>query len=389
MGAQSSIGSHPSGIEARSSTMVDHTVKNREKIAEQQVPSNVPSIGELKKSLPPRCFEPSIPLSFYYVFQDLAIVASLYSLMLVLTVGPLSVHWTVKYFAVYPVYWLLQGTMMAAIFCLGHDCGHGSFSKSPLLNDIVGNIVHSMILVPYYPWKLSHHHHHKNTGNIDKDEVFYPIRSKESSSDSTKSSSMSLIALMPGAAWFAYLILGYGYQPRSNSPNHFNPWDPMFARHTIACAVSIACWLTFFTFAVVPYAATFGLAKVAAHYFVPLFVFASWMVIITFLHHNDEKTPWYADEKWDFVRGNLSSIDRHYGWAHDLIHNIGTHQIHHLFIRVPHYRLEEATAVFREKYPHLVRTSKDPIIPSFLKMFKIWNNLRFINEDAMYHTYTE
>ena len=193
--------------------MVDHTVKNREKIAEQQVPSNVPSIGELKKSLPPRCFEPSIPLSFYYVFKDLAIVASLYSLMLVLTVGPLSVHWTVKYFAIYPVYWLLQGTMMAAIFCLGHDCGHGSFSKSPLLNDIVGNIVHSMILVPYYPWKLSHHHHHKNTGNIDKDEVFYPIRSKESSSDSPKSSSMSsLIALLPGAAWFAYLILGYGYQ---------------------------------------------------------------------------------------------------------------------------------------------------------------------------------
>merc|ERR1711884_139427 len=184
MGAQSSIGSHPLGIEARSSTMADHTVKNSEKIAEQQVPSNVPSIGELKKSLPPRCFEPSIPLSFYYVFKDLAIVASLYSLMLVLTVGPLSVHWTVKYFAIYPVYWLLQGTMMAAIFCLGHDCGHGSFSKSSLLNDIVGNIVHSIILVPYYPWKLSHHHHHKNTGNIDKDEIFYPIRSTDSRTDS-------------------------------------------------------------------------------------------------------------------------------------------------------------------------------------------------------------
>ena len=48
--------------------MEDHP-KNREKYAEQQVPSNVPSIGELKKSLPPRCFEPSIPLSFYYVFK--------------------------------------------------------------------------------------------------------------------------------------------------------------------------------------------------------------------------------------------------------------------------------------------------------------------------------
>ena len=41
----------------------------------------------------------------------------------------------------------------------------------------------------------------------------------------------------------------------------------------------------------------------------------------------DENVPWYADEKWDFVRGNLSSVDRDYGWAHNLVHNIGTHQV--------------------------------------------------------------
>ena len=52
----------------------------------------------------------------------------------------------------------------------------------------------------------------------------------------------------------------------------------------------------------------------------------------------DENVPWYIDKKWDFVRGNLSSVDRHYGWAHDIVHNIGTHQIHHLFIKIPHYR---------------------------------------------------
>ena len=66
--------------------------------------------------------------------------------------------------------------MMWAVFVLGHDCGHGSFSRSWLINDVVGNLLHTLILVPYYPWKLSHMHHHKNTGNIDKDEIFYPIR---------------------------------------------------------------------------------------------------------------------------------------------------------------------------------------------------------------------
>ena len=236
--------------------------------------------------------------------------------------------------------------------------------------------------VPYYPWKMSHHHHHKNTGNIDKDEIFYPIREK------TRPPGVGL-TFVPffglGGGWFLYLLFGYGYEPRS--ANHFNPWDPMFARHAGSCAVSVACWAAFVAFALVPYLSAFGLANLMAHYAAPLFVFGSWLVITTFLHHNDENVPWYADEKWDFVRGNLSSLDRHYGWAHDLVHNIGTHQIHHLFIKIPHYRLEEATAVFREKYPHLVRISHDRILPGFYKMCKQWNNNRLIGDDALYHVY--
>ena len=57
------------------------------------VPSDVPTIGELKKSLPPHCFAPSLSLSFYFVLKDLVIVASLYASMIALTEGPLSMHW--------------------------------------------------------------------------------------------------------------------------------------------------------------------------------------------------------------------------------------------------------------------------------------------------------
>lgn len=35
----------------------------------------------------------------------------------------------------------------------------------------------------------------------------------------------------------------------------------------------------------------------------------------------------FSDKTWNFVRGQLSSVDRHYGWAHSLTHNIGTHQV--------------------------------------------------------------
>jgi omega-3 fatty acid desaturase (delta-15 desaturase) len=72
-----------------------------------------------------------------------------------------------------PVYWFLQGTMFWALFVLGHDCGHESFSHYALLNNLVGNLTNTVILVPFYAWKISHRHHHKNTGNIDKDEVIF------------------------------------------------------------------------------------------------------------------------------------------------------------------------------------------------------------------------
>ena len=54
-----------------------------------------------------------------------------------------------------------------------------------------------------------------------------------------------------------------------------------------------------------------------------------------------------------------------------------------IFVR----RLEEATAVFREKYPHLVRMSTEPILPAFSKMFKLFNDQRFIENDVMVHVY--
>jgi omega-6 fatty acid desaturase (delta-12 desaturase) len=63
---------------------------------------------------------------------------------------------------------------MTGLWVIAHECGHGGFSDSTLVNDIVGWVVHSGLLVPYFSWKISHGRHHAATNNLLRDEVFVP-----------------------------------------------------------------------------------------------------------------------------------------------------------------------------------------------------------------------
>ncbi|XP_064615444.1 sn-1 acyl-lipid omega-3 desaturase (ferredoxin)-like [Liolophura sinensis] len=334
---------------------------------------NLPTMVDIKKVIPRHCFEPKVSTSMSYVALDATAIVVLYVVF----------EWVRSSFPWYtvcliaPLFWLLQGTLFTAIFVLGHDCGHGSFSKSDVLNDVMGTILHTFLMVPYYCWKISHRNHHKHTGNIDKDEVFYPTRKKDSPVTRTLLPGFGL-----GIGWYAYLAMGYGSRP----VYHYNFLHRAFSRHVLACAVSVsslAVWVAI----LYHYTVYFGWGSLMIHYVIPAFVFASWGVVFTFLHHTDENVPWFSDQKWNFVLGQLSSIDREYGWAHRLTHDIGTHQIHHLFTKVPHYHLHEATRAFRRHFPHLVRYSRAPIIPTFIKMFRKYVQQHVIADDADFHTY--
>lgn len=71
--------------------------------------------------------------------------------------------------AAWIAYGYLQGLVCVGIWILGHECGHGAFSTSTRLNDLMGWFMHSSLLVPYFSWKFSHHRHHRFTGHMEKD----------------------------------------------------------------------------------------------------------------------------------------------------------------------------------------------------------------------------
>ncbi|CAF1025502.1 unnamed protein product [Adineta steineri] len=350
-------GGHNTLVESSHDEQIDSTLPHR-----------LPTLSEIKVKIPAHCFRPTVRESMTYVAKDIVYVALtffvMYQIQKMFTYG----------FMFFPVYWYIQGTLYTSLFVLGHDCGHGSFSFYPLLNNIVGTILHTWILAPYYTWKVTHNKHHKNTCNIDKDEVFYPQQG-EAHEDSLMD---DIFFWFPGVGWFYYLIKGYS--PRT--VNHFNPFEPMFYnKHFFGVCSSLALYLGM-CYLMFVYAMTYGFINLLAYHIIPVFIFASYMVIITLLHHTEIDVPWYTDSEWNNVKGQLSTVDRHYGHAHSIIHSIGTHQIHHLFTKVPHYHLEEATAHFRKAFPDLVRYNEEPVLFAFARMCKIFLKQRSFQGDS-------
>lgn len=87
------------------------------------------TLADIRKAIPAQCFEKDATRSLAYLARDVFVVAGLGSAAL-----------AIKSPFVWPAYWLAQGTMFWALFVVGHDCGHGSFSNNKTLNSVIGEI---------------------------------------------------------------------------------------------------------------------------------------------------------------------------------------------------------------------------------------------------------
>jgi omega-3 fatty acid desaturase (delta-15 desaturase) len=111
-------------------------------------------IGDVRAAVPAHCWRKSPLRSLSYVARDVAAVAGLAAAASWASSAAAAGGWW-GWAAVWPLYWAAQGTMFWALFVLGHDCGHGSFSDCAALNSAVGHLLHSFILVPYHGWSVA------------------------------------------------------------------------------------------------------------------------------------------------------------------------------------------------------------------------------------------
>ncbi|MEB3178805.1 MAG: fatty acid desaturase [Nostocaceae cyanobacterium] len=310
------------------------------------------TLGDLKAAIPAECFQPNLGKSLFFFFRDILIIGLLYAAAAYLD------SW---YF--FPIFWVMQGTMFWALFVVGHDCGHQSFSKKKWLNDLIGHLSHTPILVPYHGWRISHRTHHLNTGHLDNDESWYPV----------SESDYNAMPLVQKIGRYYALLLAYPVYLFKRSPNkegsHFDPRSSIFKpseKWDIITSTTLWCLMVgllgFLTY-------QWGWMWLLKYYAAPYIVFVMWLDLVTFLHHTEPDIPWYREGEWTFLKGAISTIDRDYGFINHIHHDIGTHVAHHIFLNMPHYNLKKATEAIKPIMGEYYRKSDVSIWSGF------WNSM--------------
>jgi omega-6 fatty acid desaturase / acyl-lipid omega-6 desaturase (Delta-12 desaturase) len=108
--------------------------------------------------------------------HDLLIASGLLYLAVV---GIPALPGVLQYSVAWPLYWAAQGCVLFAVCVIAHECGHHAFSDFQFINDMLGLVLHSFILAPYFSWKYSHQRHHSNASSLDRDETFVPTLKSE------------------------------------------------------------------------------------------------------------------------------------------------------------------------------------------------------------------
>ena len=358
------------------------------------------TIKDILSAIPKHCYERSLVRSLGYVARDVTAITAIayaghWAIPQVEFVGHETISQVVRG-ALWMVESYLIGLFGFGLWILAHECGHGAFSDYQNINDFVGWVIHSILVVPYFSWKFSHSKHHKATGHMTKDMVFVPYTKEEYVNMKHKS---KISEVMEDSPIYTFLVLlfqqlgglqlylatnatGQEYKGWSKiAKSHYAPGSPVFEPHQWWYIIlsDIGIGLTFT--GVYQFAKHYGVFNMLVLWFVPWCWVNHWLVFVTFLQHTDPSMPHYDSSEWTFARGAAATIDRDYGFIgqhifHDIIE---THVLHHYVSRIPFYNAREATEAIKKVMGEHYRYEGENMWKS---LWKVARTCQFVDDDS-------
>ena len=255
------------------------------------------------------------------------------------TLGPYCLLWYLTYRSLEVSWWLtvplaaLAGALLVRIFIIFHDCGHGSFFRSHLANDITGFVAGLLTFTPYYHWRWEHSVHHGTTGDLDR----------RGTGDVW---TMTVQEYLESSRWkrFAYRLARNPIILFVIAPVVLFVVRQRFPNLTANQRERNSVW--WMNLAIAGMVVGMGFAMGFATYIVlQLLVFmvaGAAGVWLFYIQHQFEDAYWERREDWDYTAAALqgSSFYRLPGILRWLSGSIGYHHIHHLSSKIPNYNLK-------------------------------------------------
>ncbi|MGI9407985.1 MAG: fatty acid desaturase [Hyphomicrobiaceae bacterium] len=282
---------------------------------------------------------------------------------IVITGAPFALLWVAAWWSLGISYWLTGAFIVPAafllvrLFLIQHDCGHQAFFHKRVTNDWTGRVLGVFTATPYDVWRKQHAAHHSGSGNLacrDLGEIeTLTVREYKALPWWMKlryrlyRAPAVLFGLGPAYVFLLKNRLPYGFM----RGNGWGPWiSAMGTNAAIAMIVVLMMWLV----GPVPF--------LVVH--IPILLLAATIgVWLFYVQHQFEDTIWEQDKDWDMQEAAL------YGSSYYVMPkplqwvtaNIGVHHVHHLYARIPFYRLPQ---VLRD-HPELAGIQRITIPESF------------------------
>lgn len=281
------------------------------------------------------------------------------SWQIVNTVLPYLLCWYIMTLTISVSYWLtlpiavVAAGLLVRIFIIFHDCGHGSFFRSPTANRITGFLSGLLTFTPYHHWRQAHAEHHRTAGQLDRrgvgDVWTMTVREYREASPGRRLAyrlSRNPVVLFVLAPLYVFVVRQrfpfISKHPRERRSVHWMNFAVLGMVVGVSALIGIREYLSI-QLTVTALSGTAGI----------------WLF---FVQHQFESAYWESGKNWDYAEAALKGssfykLPRVLQWFSG---NIGFHHIHHLNPRIPNYNLQrchEADPFFQQVKPLTVWAS--------------------------------